>query len=227
MVPALWYSPVVAGKTSVLVSGGVESAALVAWALERGDAVFPVFVRSGHAWERSELAALRRLLTALRSPRLKPLSILELPVADVYRRAGWSLTGRRVPGAKTPDEAVYLPGRNLLLLSKAAVFAAERGIDTIALGTLNSNPFPDAHPGFLGALQGAASRGLGVRLRIKVPFARLHKPDVIARYPRLPWGLTFSCMAPRASSHCGRCNKCAERRAAFRRACVPDRTRYA
>lgn len=215
------------GKTSVLVSGGVESAALLDWALRRGGEVFPVYVRGGHAWEKAELSALRRYLAAVAGPRLKPLSVIFLPVADVYRRASWSLSGRGVPAARTADAAVYLPGRNLLLLAKAAVFSAERRIGRICLGSLASNPFPDARPAFLDSMERAVSLGLGFRLRVTAPFRRLHKAEVIARSRDLPWSLTFSCMAPRRGLHCGRCNKCGERKAAFREAGVADTTRYA
>lgn len=202
--------------TCVLVSGGVESAALIAWALRRGGRVFPVYVQGGHAWEGAELRALRRLLDETRAPRLQPLQLLRVPVAPLYCRAGWSLSGRGVPSATSRDERVYLPGRNVLLLAEAAVFCAERGIGRVALGTLVSNPFADATPAFLKAMARALSLGLGRRLSILTPFGRLHKTDVIARTKGVPWRLTFSCLAPRRGRACGRCNKCAEREAALR-----------
>ncbi|MBI4425893.1 MAG: 7-cyano-7-deazaguanine synthase, partial [Elusimicrobia bacterium] len=159
-------------------------------------------------------------------PRLAPLTVLDLPVRDCYRSASWSFSGRRVPSARTPDEAVYLPGRNLLLLAKAAVFCAERRIPSVALGSLGSNPFPDGNPSFFRRMAATASAGLGFRLAISAPFARSHKARVIADAEAVPWESTFSCIAPRGSRHCGRCNKCAERRAAFREAGVPDPTPY-
>lgn len=220
------YNRVIVRNTCVLVSGGIESAALVHWALRGGGRVQPVFVRAGHAWEVVELGCLRRLLRAL-GHRLEPLSVLELPVRDCYRSASWSFSGRRVPSARTPDEAVYLPGRNLLLIAKAAVFCAERRIRRLALGSLGSNPFPDGNPAFFRRMAATASAGLNFRLEVAAPFAGLHKADVIAGVSTLPWGLTFSCIAPRGSRHCGRCNKCAERRTAFRDAGVADPTLYA
>ena len=199
------------GKTCVLVSGGVESAALIRWALSRGGRVCPIYVRGGHAWEAAELAALKRLLAAMRAPRLQPLGVLRVPVADLYLRASWSLSGRRVPSASSRDQAVYLPGRNVLLLAEAAVYCAERGIGRIALGTLASNPFPDATPSFRKAMARAMSLALGKRIRVEAPFARLHKKDVVRRARGVPWELTFSCLAPLGARACGRCNKCAER----------------
>ncbi|MBI5201042.1 MAG: 7-cyano-7-deazaguanine synthase [Elusimicrobia bacterium] len=198
-------------KSCVLVSGGVESAALLKWALERGGKVFPVYVRGGHAWEKAELAALKKLLRAFRSPRLAPLGVLRVPVSELYHSASWSLSGRKVPSATSRDEAVYLPGRNVLLLAEASVYCAERGISRVALGTLASNPFPDATPAFRKAMSKAMSLALGRRISIEAPFSRLHKKDVVRRTKDVPWELTFSCLAPRGMKACGRCNKCAER----------------
>lgn len=197
----------------MLVSGGVESAALIHWALGRGDRVFPLYVRGGHAWEAAELKALRRLLAAFSSPRLEPLGVLRAPVAALYRRASWSLSGRRVPSATSLDSAVYLPGRNVLLLAEASVYCAERGIGRVALGTLASNPFPDATPVFRRAMARAMSLALGRPVAIEAPFSRWHKKDVVRRARGVSWELTFSCLAPRGSKACGRCNKCAERTA--------------
>src|SRR5579859_7957046 len=97
-----------ARNVCVLVSGGIESAALIAKSLREGLAIYPAYVRGGHAWEKVELYWLKRFLKALRNPHLKPLSILELPVYDCYSQAQWSLSGRGVPSARTKDERVYL-----------------------------------------------------------------------------------------------------------------------
>jgi 7-cyano-7-deazaguanine synthase len=156
---------------------------------------------------------------------IQPLTILHLPVADLYGRH-WSVTGRAVPDAETPDQAVYLPGRNLLLLSEAAIFCAKHRIGTIAIGSLGQNPFPDATPKFLRDFSRAASEALAFRSRIVTPFRRLTKERVVRRGRSLPLHLSFSCISPRRGLHCGRCNKCAERRRAFHAAGVVDKTKY-
>ena len=215
-------------KICALVSGGVESAALLATLLKNRLQVHPVYIRGGHTWEKAELYWLKRLLRNLRTINLKPLAILDLPIVDCYARAQWSLSGNGVPSANTPDEAVYLPGRNILLLAKASVFCAERGIKEIALGTLGSNPFPDATAGFFQRMGKTLSTGLGSHLKIKIPFGRIHhKEGVLRRNGMVPWGSTFSCISPRGKRHCGRCNKCAERKLAFQTAKIADPTRYA
>jgi 7-cyano-7-deazaguanine synthase len=205
----------------VLASGGLDSCALLAYAAERYRRVYPVFIRCGLIWETSELYALRRFLRATGLPRL---TILQLPVADIYGRH-WSITGRRTPNSNSPDEDVYLPGRNLLLLAKAATFCAQRRIPTIAIGSLNYNPFADSTPEFFQSFARVANKALGQKLRIIAPFRKLSKTQVIGRYRAFPLQLSFSCLAPNRSRHCGRCNKCAERQRALRRTAMAHKTR--
>ncbi len=202
-------------RSCALVSGGVESAALIGWLLKRGDRVFPVYVRSGCRWEPVELSRLRRLLSGMASPRLEGLSVLRAPAKKLVGERHWAFGGRGVPGARSRDEAVYLPGRNLLLAVCAGVFCARRGIDSIALGTLSGNPFPDASRAFFSRLEDALTAGFGRRFRIETPFRTMSKTQVLRRSGRVPWHLTFSCIAPRRGGPCGHCNKCAERLRAF------------
>jgi 7-cyano-7-deazaguanine synthase len=190
---------------------------MVAALARRYRKVYPVYIRQGLVWEETELRHLRRYLRAINA---RPPTILSLPAADLYD-GHWSITGQKTPGAKSRDEAVYLPGRNLMLLSKAAVFCALRNMPVIAIGTLAGNPFPDATPQFFrdfGRLAG---------VRVIAPFRRQTKTPVIRRGRYLPLELSFSCIAPQHGRHCGRCNKCAERQHCFAAAGVPDRTSYA
>lgn len=210
-------------KSSVcaLVSGGLDSCVLVAELAKTYRRVYPVFIRQGLVWERTELRHLRRYLRALHASRstLHALTVLFLPAGDLYGNH-WSVTGRRVPGAKTRDEAVYLPGRNLMLLSKTAVFCELNKIPVIAVGSLGHNPFPDATPKFFRDF----ARVSGVR--VIAPFRRLTKIQVVRRGRGWPLYLSFSCLAPQRGRHCGRCNKCAERQRAFCEAGVADKTEY-
>ncbi|MDP3721920.1 MAG: 7-cyano-7-deazaguanine synthase [Candidatus Omnitrophota bacterium] len=209
-----------------LVSGGLDSAVLLHRLLEDGHPVLPLYLRCGFRWERAEVYWLRRFLAATRAPRRMPIAIIDLPLRSVYG-AHWSLTGRRIPGPSSPDSAVYLPGRNLLLISAAALVCVRRRISTIALGILKGNPFGDASPRFFAQLAASLSEALGRPLRILSPIARVSKAQLLCRAQQLPLALTFSCLNPRGRFHCGRCNKCAERQRAFRLASVPDLTRYA
>lgn len=196
-------------SAAVLVSGGWDSLVLLGWALRRHVRVFPIYVRCGLRWERAELHRLRRFLREYRPRGLAPLTVLDLPVADVYG-PHWSRTGRGVPGTRSRDAAVYLPGRNALLLTKAGVFAAPRGITVLYMGILSANPFGDASPAFFRAQERALSLALGTPLRLRAPFRRKTKA-ALARWARgIPLRHVFSCLNPRGLSPCGRCNKCAE-----------------
>jgi len=195
---------------------------------QRYQKVYPVFIRHGLVWESVELQYLKRFLRAAYLPSVHTLTVLDLPVRDLYGKH-WSTTGCRVPGAKTPDEAVYLPGRNLMLLSKAAVFCALNKIETIAIGSLGHNPFPDATPRLFRDFAAAASKALDFPIKVITPFRAFAKEGVVRRGHRLglPLHLSFSCISPRRGLHCGRCNKCGERQRAFREAGTEDLTRYA
>ncbi len=210
---------------AVLVSGGLDSAILSVDLLCDFQRVVPLYIRSGLRWEDAEMSALGRFLSAVARDGLEQLVILDEPIADVYGDH-WSTSGTGVPGQHTPDEAVYLPGRNLLLTVKAAVWCRLREVDALALGSLGSNPFPDSTPAFFGKLETVLNQAMGGRLRLIRPFNQLHKTDVLLRGKELPLHLTFSCINPTQGVHCGTCNKCAERRKGFRDAGLADDTAY-
>jgi 7-cyano-7-deazaguanine synthase len=214
--------------TAVLLSAGLDSAVLAASEARRGR-VQPIYVSAGLAWEAGERAALERLLAeAPFDGALAPLAHLTFTVADLYPTTHWALRGEP-PAFDTPDEDVYLAGRNVALLSKAAIYCARHGIGRIALGPLAGNPFPDATAPFFEAMARALSLGLAHPIVVHAPFASMEKADVIRLGVELgvPLALTLSCMNPQDGLHCGRCSKCRERRDAFADAGVADPTAYA
>jgi 7-cyano-7-deazaguanine synthase len=212
-------------RSAVLASGGLDSSVLIAELARKGRHVFPVYIRAGLSWEHDELRALRRFIRALQMKRIEPTAVLDLPMGDL---AGdhWSVTGRNIPGYRAAISSNYIPGRNLSLLAKAALFCARNRIGEITMAPLDSNPFPDARPEFFRAFARSVKLGVGLELRIRTPFARMTKADVIKRGAGLPLELTVSCARPRGLVHCGACTKCAERVEGFRRAGVPDPTIY-
>lgn len=212
--------------TGMLTSGGLDSSILLAHLVARGERVQPIYVRFGLFWQDAELAALRQFLEAVGGTGQKPLVVLDMPVADLYGDH-WSISGRDVPGKETPDEAVYLPGRNLLLLVKAAMWCQLHHIESLALAPLRSNPFADATADFFATFESLVNRGPLGRVRIVRPFAAMTKLEVMKFGREYPLELTFSCIAPKGDRHCGVCNKCAERQEAFRLIGAVDPTRYA
>jgi 7-cyano-7-deazaguanine synthase len=218
--------------TAVLLSGGLDSAVLLAEEAASG-AVQPIYVSVGLAWERAEQAMVSRFLASrslqATGDRVRPLVSLSVDMRDVYAATHWAIEGRP-PSYHTPDEDVYLPGRNVILLGKSAVFCAANRIERLVVGTLAHNPFPDATPEFRAAMARALSLGLAHTLHVDAPYAGASKADVIRRGAALgvPFELTLSCMSPPPSAiHCGMCSKCRERHDAFLDAGMSDPTEYA
>lgn len=217
--------------TAVLFSAGLDSAVLLADEAAHGE-VQPVYVSVGLAWEAAERAAAARLIDSGRlGASVRPLVSLSVDMTDVYPAAHWSRQGTP-PAYHTPDEDVYLPGRNIILLGKAGVFCAAAKIGRLVIGTLDHNPFPDATPHFRAAMTQALSLGLAHPLAIDAPYAQVSKTEVVRRGVALgvPLELTVSCMNPRvgdaAPQHCGVCSKCRERHDGFVAAGVEDPTDY-
>jgi 7-cyano-7-deazaguanine synthase len=194
--------------------------------------VQPIYIAAGLAWEPAERAMVDALLRSdIVRGRVSRLVTLAVDMRDVYAATHWAVTGKP-PAYHTPDEDVYLPGRNIVLLAKAGVYGAAAGLDRLVLGTLGHNPFPDATPEFRLAMARALSLGLAHGLQVDAPYAELDKADVIRRGAALgvPLELTLSCMSPVSGPdlprHCGTCSKCRERHDAFGEAGMPDPTEY-
>ena len=224
---------------AVLCSSGLDSAVLLADVAQRAavpeghgisatkQKVVPIYVSVGLAWEQEELAMLDRLLATAPFRDVQPVQALRFDMRDIYPPSHWAIRGEP-PGFDTPDEDVYLEGRNIVLLTKAAIFAARASLATIFIGPLAGNPFPDASPEFFETMSRALSIGLAADIDIATPFARMHKSEVIAlgRSLGVPLELTLSCMQPSNGVHCSRCSKCRERKNAFSDAGGTDPTHY-
>ncbi|HZR25245.1 MAG TPA: 7-cyano-7-deazaguanine synthase [Vicinamibacterales bacterium] len=218
------------GGTAVLLSGGLDSAVLLAdEAAARGaEAVQPVYVSVGLAWEPAERAIVTRLLQSPPFAGVRPLASLTVDMRDVYAATHWAVAGTP-PSYHTPDEDVYLPGRNIVLLGKAGVYAAAARLDRIVLGTLAHNPFPDATDAFRASMARTLSLGLAHDVHIDAPYAGRSKAEVVRRGLELgvDFSLSLSCMSPVDGHHCGTCSKCRERHDAFLDVGITDPTFYA
>ena len=221
----------------MLFSGGLDSAVLVAEAAAstaaaagqaRETRVVPIYISVGFAWEDEERAMARRLFAAPPfDGAVEPMVELRFDMRDIFPATHWAVRGEP-PAFDTPDEDVYLDGRNVILLSKAAVYMSRHDMSRVLIGPLAGNPFPDATPSFFAAMARALSLGLAHPIAIEAPFAAMHKSAVIRKGVELgvPLELTLSCMQPKDGLHCGRCSKCRERRDAFHEAGVADPTAY-
>lgn len=221
----------------MLFSGGLDSAVLLADAVaasrdRRPGPVVALYISVGFAWEHEERRIASRLITTAPFAALTRFVELSFDMRDVFPATHWAVRGAP-PAYDTPDEDVYIDGRNLILLSKAAVYmgAAVRprpAAVTLLIGPLAGNPFPDATPEFFAVTARALSLGLAMPVAVEAPFVAMKKAAVIRRGRELgvPFELTLSCMNPNDGAHCGACSKCRERRDAFREAGVTDSARY-
>jgi len=211
-------------KVCVLVSGGLDSIAMLYEFSKKFDQIYPVYIKSGLYWEKSEIYWLKKYLKNLNNNKFKRLKILTSPVSDLYN-GHWSITGVNIPDENSMDEEVYLPGRNILLLSKCSIFCQINDINNIGIGILKNNPFKDSTEKYFNIIEKLFSIGLK-NIKILRPFSKVTKDQIILKYRNLPLELTFSCINPNNNYHCGKCNKCNERKKNFKIANIKDKTIY-
>lgn len=210
---------------AVLVSGGMDSSILLVDLAKTGCRVYPVYLEHGLYWESVELQHLKSFLAEIDNTNIERLTVLKQPVDDLYDEH-WSMTGKNVPDEFTEDDAVYLPGRNLLLLAKVGVWCSLNKISKLALAPLKGNPFSDNSDEFYSSMEQSLKIALGSAVKVIRPFSTKSKDEVIALGGDLPLSLTFSCIKPIDGLHCGTCNKCAERIQAYTKLGQQDQTEY-
>ena len=214
--------------TVLLLSGGLDSSVLLADLLRRGDRVTALGCDYGSRHNRRELACARRLCAGLGVH----FQLLRLGfIGDCFRsnllRGGGELP-RGVYDKATMRQTV-VPFRNGILLAAAAGFAESAGARAVAIAAHAGDHaiYPDCREAFMRSMAGAVRLGTYARIRLLRPYVNRSKAWIVARGARLgvDFAQTWSCYAG-GRRHCGACGTCRERREAFRRAGVPDPTRY-
>ncbi|KOR47386.1 7-cyano-7-deazaguanine synthase [Xanthomonas oryzae] len=219
-------------KAVVLLSGGMDSAAVIALAQEQGFAVYALSVRYGQR-HTSELDAAARVAAAQ--------GVIAHKVVDVDLRSigGSALTDDiDVPDAGGDGIPVtYVPARNTIMLSLALGWAEVVGANDLFCGVnaVDYSGYPDCRPEFVRAFEVLANLATkagveGAGLRVHAPLQFLSKADIVREGVRLgvDFGLTVSCYRADADGRaCGHCDACRLRAAGFADAGVPDPTHYA
>jgi 7-cyano-7-deazaguanine synthase len=220
----------------VLVSGGMDSAVVLAIAREQGYAVHALSVRYGQR-HTSELDAATRVARALDAVAHKTVSV------DLRSIGGSALTddievpldSDQHPGG--PDIPVtYVPARNTIMLSLALGWAEVLGSADIFCGVnaVDYSGYPDCRPEFIAQFERLANVATkagveGAGLRIHAPLLHLSKADIVREGLRLgvDFAQTVSCYNADARGRaCGHCDACRLRAEGFTAAGVPDPTRY-
>ncbi|ATB59343.1 7-cyano-7-deazaguanine synthase [Xanthomonas citri pv. fuscans] len=219
-------------KAVVLLSGGMDSAAVIALAQEQGFAVYALSVRYGQR-HTSELDAAARIADAQ--------GVIAHKVVDVDLRSigGSALTDDiDVPDAGGDGIPVtYVPARNTIMLSLALGWAEVIGANDLFCGVnaVDYSGYPDCRPEFVRAFEVLANLATkagveGAGLRVHAPLQFLSKADIVREGVRLgvDFGLTVSCYRADADGRaCGHCDACRLRAAGFADAGIPDPTHYA
>ncbi|MCC4633541.1 7-cyano-7-deazaguanine synthase QueC [Xanthomonas dyei] len=218
-------------KAVVLLSGGMDSAAVIALAQEQGFAVYALSVRYGQR-HTSELDAAARVAAAQ--------GVVAHKVVDVDLRSigGSALTDDiEVPEAGGDGIPVtYVPARNTIMLSLALGWAEVVGANDLFCGVnaVDYSGYPDCRPEFVRAFEILANLATkagveGAGLRVHAPLQFLSKADIVREGVRLgvDFGLTVSCYRADADGRaCGHCDACRLRAAGFADAGVQDPTHY-
>lgn len=216
----------------VLLSGGLDSATVLAIARERGYAVHALSIAYGqrHVAELRAAALLARHFCAVAHQTL---------AINLDAVGGSALTDLRIDVPEQGGSGIpvtYVPARNTLFLSMALGWAEVVGAQDLFIGVnaVDYSGYPDCRPAFIEAFtrlaQVATKAGVeGAAFQIHAPLIQMSKAEIIAEGSRLgvPWAETVSCyQADPDGRACGRCDSCRLRAEGFAAAGLPDPTRY-
>jgi 7-cyano-7-deazaguanine synthase len=220
-------------KAVVLLSGGLDSATVLAIARERGFALHALSVAYGQRHD-AELHAAKRIAAQT--------GVLQHQLIRVNLDAfgGSALTDTRIAVPEQPGEGVpvtYVPARNTLFLSLALGWAEVLDTRDIFIGVnaVDYSGYPDCRPAFIAAFEAlarvATKAGVeGGRFTVHAPLLHMSKAEIVREGTRLgvDYAQTVSCyQADEQGLACGRCDACRLRRDGFAAAGLADPTRYA
>ncbi len=219
-------------KAVILLSGGLDSATVVAMAKADGYACYTMSFDYGQR-HRSELQAAERVAQQLGVVEHKVIGL------NLNGMGGSALTDSSIAVPETPGEGIpvtYVPARNTVFLSLALGWAEVLGARDIFIGVnaVDYSGYPDCRPEFVEAFERMANLATkagveGQGFRIQAPLQFLSKGQIVeaGMAQGVDYGLTVSCyQADDDGRACGKCDSCRLRAAGFAEAGVKDPTRY-
>jgi 7-cyano-7-deazaguanine synthase len=216
----------------VLLSGGLDSATVLAMAVKDGWRCHALSIDYGQR-HRAELDAAARVARTLGAASHRVVRV------DLAGFGGSALTDFTIDVPTSPAAGIpvtYVPARNTVFLALALAAAEVTASDAIFTGAnaVDYSGYPDCRPAFLEAFEKLANLATrraveGEPVAILSPIVDLAKPEIIRRGAALgvDYALTVSCYSADAEGRaCGRCDSCRLRRAGFEAAGMADPTRY-
>jgi 7-cyano-7-deazaguanine synthase len=220
-------------KAVVLLSGGMDSATVLAIARAEGHECHCLTVDYGQRHQ-AELAAAARVAHMLGAAGHRVVRI------ELNSFGGSALTDRGIDVPEAPTKGIpvtYVPARNTILLSLALAWAEVLDARDIWFGAnaVDYSGYPDCRPEYMRAFEALANLATkaaveGNRLALHTPIISLTKAEIVKRGTALgvDFAATVSCYQASADGlACGRCDACRIRRAGFETAGIADPTRYA
>ncbi|HLF07563.1 MAG TPA: 7-cyano-7-deazaguanine synthase QueC [Thermoplasmata archaeon] len=220
----------------ILLSGGLDSATVLALAIRDGLSPIALTFRYGQRHGR-EVAAARAVA---RHFKVKVHIVHELDLRPIAKSALTSdedvvPVGRSLKAISQGIPATYVPSRNIIMLSIASSLAESRGAHEvfIAAHAVDYSGYPDCRPEFFEAFEEALRKGTktgveGAPIRIRAPLLRMGKAEIIRLGSSLgvPFAKTWSCYLG-GKRACGRCDSCILRLKGFAEAGSLDPALYA
>ncbi|MFZ4967846.1 7-cyano-7-deazaguanine synthase QueC [Pseudomonas sp. Mn2068] len=219
-------------KAVILLSGGLDSATVVAMARAEGYSCYTMSFDYGQR-HRAELQAAERVA--------RDQGVIEHKVIGLNLNGigGSALTDSSIDVPETPGEGIpvtYVPARNTVFLSLALGWAEVLGARDIFIGVnaVDYSGYPDCRPEFVAAFETLANLATkagveGDGFRIRAPLQNLSKADIVQAGIKLgvDYSLTVSCYQADANGFaCGKCDSCRLRAEGFAAAGISDPTRY-
>jgi len=219
-------------RAVILLSGGLDSATVVAMAREQGYSCYTMSFDYGQR-HRAELDAAARVARDLGAVEHKVIGL------DLNGIGGSALTDSSIDVPETPGEGIpvtYVPARNTVFLSLALGWAEVLGARDIFIGVnaVDYSGYPDCRPEFIESFERMANLATkagveGNGFTIQAPLQNLSKADIVKAGVRLgvDYSLTVSCyQADDQGRACGKCDSCRLRAEGFSAAGISDPTRY-
>jgi len=219
-------------KAVILLSGGLDSATVLAMAKDQGYECYALSFNYGqrHA---AELNAAAKVVSAFNVIEHKTIDL------DLTQIGGSALTDNNIAVPESATDGIpvtYVPARNTIFLSYALAWAEVLEINNIFIGVnaIDYSGYPDCRPEYIQAFERMANLATkfsveGTKLTIHTPLIDLNKADIIQQGSKLnvDYALTISCyQVDKHGMACGVCDSCRFRKEGFENAGIPDPTHY-
>jgi 7-cyano-7-deazaguanine synthase len=208
----------------VVLSGGPDSAVVAYWAKINGYNLNCLSFKYGQIAEK-ETGQARKIAEKLGAP----IKVIDMSSLREIFAGVTSLVDPNIALTSDFSQPIVVPFRNAIFLSIAVAYAASVGASNIFYGAHGSDAanYPDCREAFYQSMEQTARLGTETDIHIEAPFSDITKAELlkVGQSLHVPFEITWSCYRD-GPKHCGKCESCVNRKAAFKQAGIPDPTEY-